>query len=649
MATLQTEINLVDRMTAPLTNITHALEEVISGMSEVDQVSDSAFSSTQFTAAQRSLDLANAELDEMVANINQTTNAQNNFNREVQESESQTSKLLGTIKGLVGAYAGFQGVTKMVELSDTMTQTTARLNLMNDGLQTTEELQEMIFESAQRSRQAYMQTADVVAKLGVRAGDAFANNQETIQFAENLNKLFVIAGASQQETASASLQLTQALGSGVLRGEELRAVFEAAPNVIQTIADYMGVPIGEIRNMAAEGQITADIVKNAMLGATRSINADFESMPMTWSQVWTMATNEVIVLMQPLLDAISFLAQHWQTLEPIVIGVAAALGVYALVMGISAVATWIATGAAATFFATLMANPLMWIALIIGVIIGVIYKWVQSVGGIQIAWSIVVNYLKLSWNATKIMFFTGVYFVMDLVNKLQLAWRTAGTNIANFMGDMKVNVLMILQNMVNGAIDIINGFIATLNKIPGVSIEAIEHVTFGTNAALENEAAKQAREDDLNAYRDEIESKLRERENALQNMKNDAIAEFEAGQAEIAAMQAENAASSSGDTGAFGGSVTPYDDMAGGGLGGDVGKIAGNTGAMKDALDISNEHLKYVRELAEQGIINKFTLAELKVEQTNNINAKDKETATGISDLLADELLELVKVTARGV
>ncbi len=640
--TLRTEINLVDKMTAPLFSITHALNDVIGTMAQIDQATNSAFDRTQIDNAQRSLDIANAELDEMVANLNQNTNAQNQFNNSVRNGQLQTDKLLGSVKSFVGAYLGFQGVSKMIELSDSMVQTTARLNLMNDGLQTTEELQQMIFQSAQRSRQSYMQTADIVAKLGQRAGDAFVSNEETIAFAENLNKAFVIAGASQQETASASLQLTQALGSGVLRGEELNAVFEAAPNVIQTIADYLNVPIGEIRNMASEGLITADIVKNAMLGATESINADFESMPMTWSQVWTMVTNEVIMAIQPLLQFISYLAQNWEALEPIVVGVAGAVVAYGIAMGISAAMTWIATGAAATFFATLLANPLTWIILLIGVIIGVIWKWVQSVGGIKIAWEIAANHIKLGWGWVKYGFYTGVYFVMDLVNKLQLAWRTAGVNIANFMGDMKVNVLMILQNMVNGAIDIINGFIGTLNKIPGVSIEAIDHVTFATEAALENEAAKQAREEDLNAFRNEIDSKIAERENTLAQMKSDMYSEFEAGQAEIEAMQAENIAA--GDSGSVGGG-TPYT----GGMADDVDNIAGNTGAMKDALDVSNEHLKYVRELAEQGIINKFTLADLKVEQTNNINANSEEDTIGISDKLKDELLELVEVTARGV
>lgn len=181
-----------------------------------------------------------------------------------------------------------------------------------------------------------------------------------------------------------------------------------------------------------------------------------------------------------------------------------------MALGIQTAATWIANGAAKAFFTTLLTNPLFWIAIAIGVVVAAIYQWVQSVGGLKVAWLICVNAVLTAWDWVKIGFMTGVYFVMDLWNRLQLAFYTAGVNIQNFMGDMKVGVLMILQNMVNGAIDIINGFIGVLNKIPGVSIDAIEKVTFGTTAQLENDAAKQARAADLAAYQDQINSQIAE-------------------------------------------------------------------------------------------------------------------------------------------
>lgn len=255
---------------------------------------------------------------------NNFNNSINNGNNNIKNSNGLFNGLAGKITAVAGAYMGVQAAGKTLGLSDTLTQTTARLDMMNDGLQTTEELQQKIFASAQRSRASYTDTADIVAQLGSRAGDAFSSNDETIAFAENLNKMFVIAGASQQEMSSASLQLTQALGSGVLRGEELNAVFESAPNVIQAIADYIGKPIGKVRELASEGLITADIVKNAMLTATTTsdINKQFESMPMTFGQIATSIKNQALVKFQPILEKLNEIAnsEKFQNMVTGVIG-----------------------------------------------------------------------------------------------------------------------------------------------------------------------------------------------------------------------------------------------------------------------------------------------------------------------------------------
>ena len=228
----------------------------------------------------------NQELLKAISNQRQHT-------AEIENTNKSAKGLLSTIKKIAAA-TGAMVLTKMfLSTADAQSQVNAKLDLINDGLQSTEALQDMIFASAQRTRTSYLDTANVVAKIGQNAKDAFTNNAELIQFAENLNKQFVIAGASQQEIASASLQLTQALGAGVLRGEELNAVFESAPNIIRTIADYLGVSVGEIRELASDGAITAEIVKNAMLKATDDIEKNFRDMPMTLSQAFTMGKNEI--------------------------------------------------------------------------------------------------------------------------------------------------------------------------------------------------------------------------------------------------------------------------------------------------------------------------------------------------------------------
>lgn len=232
------------------------------------------------------LQLQNQELIEAINN-------QQRWKEKTDDTNRSASELLSTLRNAVAAIGAVSLTKSFLQTSDTMSQITAKLNMINDGQQETAELQKMIYQSAQRSRASYADTANLIARVGQNAKEVFNTNAEMIQFAENLNKSFAIAGASQQEQSAATLQLTQALASGVLRGEELNSVFEAAPNVIRMIAEYLGVGVGEIREMAANGQITAEVVKNAMLSATDEINTQFQSMPMTLAQAFTMGKNAI--------------------------------------------------------------------------------------------------------------------------------------------------------------------------------------------------------------------------------------------------------------------------------------------------------------------------------------------------------------------
>ena len=515
---------------------------------------------------------------------------------KAKKTKSEFQKLVDTVRNLAIVHFAQTYGKQLLELADNMTSTRARLDLMNDGLQTTAELQDMIMASANRSRASYQATADAVSKMGIMAKDAFNSNEELIAFSELINKQFTIAGTSAAGIDAAMLQLTQAMSSGVLRGEELNSVFEQAPTIIQTIADYLGVPIGKIREMAAEGQITSTIVKNAMLASADEINAKFEQMPMTFSQVWTIAKNTILEAFTPVLTMIGQGAQwiydNWSTIAPIFWGLAAAVLGYALALGIQTAATWIATGAAQAFFTTLLTNPLFWIALAIGVVVAAIYKWVQSVGGIKVAWLIACNAILTAWSWVKIGFMTGVYWVMNLFNRLQLTFATVSTNIQNFMGDMKAGVLTILQNMVNSAIDIVNGFISTLNKIPGVSIDLIDQVTFGTTAQLENQAAKQARADELAAYQKQIDNQIAKRDAALNTMKAEARAETAQREAEIAAARAESA----------------EQRAAADGFDSNVGNVdtVGTVGSVDSDINIAEEDLKFLRDVAEMRFVQNF-------------------------------------------
>ena len=653
MAGVSTQFEIQDRMTSKLNRINAASQAVDQTLENVGNTTDMVEDRT--TKAAQAMKIAwqmmsesgisksealSAAWDQVGRKINDASDKVEKFNQKQKHAAKGTHDVKNAwdqVSGYIKSAMAAVSAKKVIELADSMTTTRARLDLMNDGLQTTAELQDMIMESANRSRAAYTTTADAVAKMGIMAGDAFSSNEELIAFSELINKQFTIAGTSVAGIDAAMLQLTQAMSSGVLRGEELNSIFEQAPTIIQTIADYLGVPIGKIREMAAEGQITSTVVKNAMLASADEINAKFASMPMTFSQAWTVAKNIILEAFTPVLTLIGQGAQwiydNWSTIAPIFWGIAAAVLFYA-------VATWIASAANNQLFTKLLQSPIFWIAVVIGVIIAAIYKWIQSIGGLKVAWLVVVNAILTAWDWVKIGFMTGVYWIQDMWNKLQLAFYTAGVNIQNFMGDMKAGVLTILQNLVNGAINIINDFINMLNKIPGVNIGLIDQVTFGTTAALENEAAKQARAADLAAYQDKINSQIEERNAALNAMASEAQAEKSQREAEIAAAKAEAAAAGSEATGSGG------EDYFGGGGGGGSGNIGNvdyvdSVGSIEDDVNIAEEDLKFLRDVAEMRYVQNFvTLTPtVAIDATVNERADYDELARRIEIELEDEFV----------
>lgn len=645
MATIKTAIALYDGVTSPLQSMHRAINIVINSFEKMQKDSSKAVDVSAIQQAREELARAETAFDSIEDSIKDADKAQDRFNASIREGSTAAGGLWNKLKGAVSAIGAATALKKIVGLSDEMSTTNARLSLIVDDGGSVEALEEKIMASAQRSRASYLTTAKAISQMGLMAGDAFTSNDELIAFTETLNKQFVIAGASASGAESATLQLTQALASGVLRGEELNSVFEQAPNVIQSIADYMGVPIGEIRNLASEGKITADIVKNAMLAATDEVNAKFETMPMTWGQVGTILSNTLIQTFDPLIQAVGrgaqFIYDNWSTIEPVFWGLAAAVGAYAVGLGIQTVATWIATGAAKAFFTTLMANPLFWIAIAIGLVVGAIYKWVKSVGGLRIAWLIASNAILTAWDKVRIGFTTGVNWVLDLTDKMEIGFRTVGYGIANTMGDMRVKVITILQDLVNTAIDIINDFIAVLNNIPGVSLDLIGHVTWGATAEMENLAAKAAREDKLETLRSQLDANKRDRDAALAQMKSDAEAAATEREVNIAIAKVEANQKNATDTNEFG---TALD-----GIYGNTGDTAANTAAAADALEYAEEDLAYMKDIAEREAINRFTTAQIHVEQTNHNNISKDVDVDGIMDIWANDFVEKLDISGEGV
>lgn len=367
MATIQTAIKLIDQVSSPMLHMTQAINMTISAFESLQSSADASISGMDFDAVREKVNAANIELNEAAENIRRNVEEQEKFNQSLNDGASQSNKLLSSIKKMAAAYLSVQTARKAINLSDTMAQTNARLSMIVDDGGSVKELEDKIFASAQRARASYLQTADVVSKLGMQAGKAFANNDELIAFAEQLNKSFVIAGTDAQGVESVMYNLTQALSSGVLRGQDLNSVFSNTPNILQNVADYLGVDIGQIRNLAAEGELSAEVIKNAMLAAAEDTDARFAQMPMTFGQVWTNISNKALRAFEPILTKMNeianserfnqladgvtnalvvvggvvfwifdlvaavgdFMYDNWSILAPVIYGVAAALGLYA--------------------------------------------------------------------------------------------------------------------------------------------------------------------------------------------------------------------------------------------------------------------------------------------------------------------------------
>ena len=279
------------------------LDSVIGTFEDLETASGNGLNPAQFASARAELSKMSGQLETIERNVNRSSDAQKGLNREIRGGSVAADGLAGKVKSLIAAYAGVQTLGKAVGLSDSVSSMSARLSVLGGDAQETEK---KVMACANRSRSAFLDTADAVAKLGTNAGEAFGNDiDQIIGFSELVGKQFVLSGATAQEQSAAMLQLTQAMASGVLRGDELNSIFEQAPGLIQRIADYLGVSIGEIRGLASKGAITADVIKNAMFGAADEINQKFEEMPKTWGQIWTLAGNRLLEAFRPALDRFS--------------------------------------------------------------------------------------------------------------------------------------------------------------------------------------------------------------------------------------------------------------------------------------------------------------------------------------------------------
>lgn len=570
--------------------------------------------------------------------------AQKQYNQSMQEGNTAASKLTSTLRGMVGAYVGLQGVKGLLNMSDTLVSTTARLDMMNDGLQTTNELNQMIFASANRTRTSYAETAAFVAQLGSMAGDAFSSSAEIVAFAEQINKQLIASGASGESASAAIFQLQQALASGVLRGEELNSVMEQTPVIAQSIINYLGISKGELREMAAEGAITADIVKNAMFAAAEETNARFEKMSITWSQVFTVFGNYAMKILQPVLLMLSVIADNIQIIGPLVLGAAGAFAVFQFAANWTKIAT-VATGAynaAVTFLkvgygllrnqtmaaaiaqhtynSALLASPITWVVMGLALVVGGLCAGVaaynkftdSSVSATGIIAGVMSALGAHVYNTVAFMYNIFAVFANFIAN----VFNNPVAAVKILFYDMAQTVLGYLLNIASGIEDVIN-------KIPGVTVD----LTSGVESWINSLGAKSAAVKESSGWTEYF---------APMEYKDYSSA-FSSGYDKGSNLFSNIFGGDYGGIGSYSGGGATLGDINDtlGGIGSDVSGI-------KKSVDMSQEDIQMIVDMASQKYVNKINLtAQTPVITINGANTGNTEAdRKALADTLKTILLE---------
>ena len=707
MATIKTAIQIYDGMTRPLQAMHRATSILINSFESMQRVSSNAVDTSAIQDAREELARAETAFNQIEQEIRQADQAQDRFNDSIREGSNAANSLWGKLKGAAAALGIGQAVKQLVNLSDTMASNKARLSMIVDDGGSVTELEKKIMASAQRSRASYLTTAQAVSQMGLMAGDAFSSNDELIAFTETLNKQFVIAGTNAAGVEAATLQLTQAMASGVLRGEELNSILDGAPGIARAIEKYMGIAEGSIKTVAQEGKVTAEVVKNAMFAMADETNAKFNSMPKTWAQIWAGMKNKALSMFAPILTKInqiansskfqqvttalinglagvaniassvldilisiaSVIVDNWSWIQPIIMGIVAAMLIYNGVMLVGntimavqaavkaihtamttawSVATFTATAAQQGLNAALLACPITWIILLIIAVIAAIYA----------ACAAVAKFTGIA-NSGFGVICGGIMVVIAFFKNLGLSvanialgiWNALGacaSNIGTAFHNVISNVQGWFYNLLSTALTVVAGICEALNKLPFVEFDYS-----GITSKASEYAAKSAE-----AYGNVEEYK------SVADAFNEGMSTFDTFQDGWAADAfASGAAWGDGVADKVSGmfDFSALDSMGADSLDafnlgndldsiyGNTGDIANNTAATADALDIAEEDLAYLRDIAEREAINRFTTAEIKVEQHNENHISKDADLDGIMDAWANDFAEKLEVSEEGV
>ncbi|ENZ9557108.1 tape measure protein [Clostridioides difficile] len=763
MATIQTSIRIFDGMTPAFRNMTNAINTTINSFDRLQQRLHNPINTGNIQTSQQSLNNIENILTRIEQNIGKADEQQRRFNEDINKGASNTDRLLGSVKKITGAYMGLKTIGGLGSLSDQMTNTNARLSMINDGQLSDGGLNKMIFQSAERSRASYLDTAQIVSRIGMNAGSAFSSTREIVSFAEQLNKKFIIAGASTQEMSSALLQLTQGLGSGVLRGEELNAVFESAPNIIKSIADYLDVDIGKIRSMASEGMLTADIVKNSLLAASAETNAQFEKMPYTLGQIFTSIKNNAVMIFGAIqkkiedtvssrgfrtfitnvtdslyvlgavgysvfngiidllsspafsgffntmivgaslvaqglgwiitqaLSVANVFAQNWSIISPVIYGIVGAFIAYKVIIYSVLIAQTIYTAITFTqcfvtallsgelYVATkaMLINKLMTlgvsranvtlcatmimvvaaVALVIAAIFVGVAVFNHFAGTSVSAIGIVAGAISVAAAFIGNLFVATGNLIIDIVALIYNTLAGFAEFFANFLDDPIGSVIRAVSGMADAVLGILRSIASAIDTIFGSNLA---NAVSGWQDKLQGWTDKVAGEAKIKVERmdpnklhferfnygkawdagykwgDKLETNIKDKFD-ISKMAEDA-------KKKLGLDDLWDKKYGLGDSIGSAGLNSPLNDAAKG-----AKDTAGNTAKMAKTMDKSQEDLKYLRDIAEQETINRFTGVNIKIDMNNTNNISKDTDLDGIVNVLTEKLNDAMVVSAEGI
>lgn len=636
---------MIDAMTGPLKSITSSMNLMIRSFEHMQNVSGRNVQIDRtLAAAKKQITSAEAEIAKQTERAKKE---QDRYNRSVKNGQKSAQGLLGTVGLLAGAYAAYRGGGAIASITDQYINTRARLDLVNDGLQTTAELQDKIFKAAERARGSYTDMASVVGKMGILASEAFTGNDELIAFSELMQKSFRVGGASTMEQQAGMYQLTQAMAAGRLQGDEFRSIMENAPMLAAAIADFTGKSKGDLKDMSADGVITAEIIKGAMFSAADEINRKFATMPKTFSDIWTRMKNIALQQFEPALQRIgellndptternirsvgrafadaavmatqllgvagaiyNFISTNWTWVEPVIWGI------------VGATAAWKIAQIGLNI--ALAANPIGVIIMAVAALVGFIVLLVKWTINLWQTNDKFVAAIMFGWN-----------MLLNAADSLVVGFMRAWYGVVDGAEWMYVHVQKIIQEMINDTIRDINTLIEKLSTIGGISIKAIAEVEFATNSALEAEAKKQERALKLGNLEAAASARADERRSRVFDF-------LDSRQAERLRREAEEA-----ERKVAGYDLTqwqvPYDGID------SIDKVK-EVGKIKDKVDISSEDLKMMRELAEMKSIQNFVTLRPQMSFGDTHVRQDGRSIDEIVANITEQLNEQIASSAKGV